>query len=51
MHPSIGDKLEKDLLWFACRHDILEIVLEVVVVHALGRPIPRGRPIDISLDL
>jgi len=26
----------KDLLWFACRHHILEIVLEAVVLHALG---------------
>ena len=32
----LEQKMEKDLLWFACRHHILEIVLEAVVVHALG---------------
>ncbi|GBP75618.1 hypothetical protein EVAR_99218_1 [Eumeta japonica] len=29
-------KIEKDALWLACRHHIMEIVLEAVVVQALG---------------
>ncbi|GBP74684.1 hypothetical protein EVAR_58950_1 [Eumeta japonica] len=29
-------KMEKDMLWLACRHHILEIVLEAVVSTALG---------------
>lgn len=32
----LEQKLEKNLLWLACRHHILEIVLEAVVVLALG---------------
>jgi len=32
----LEQKMGKDLLWFACRHHILEIVLEAVVLHALG---------------
>jgi len=31
----LQQKLDKDLLWFACRHHILEIILEAVV-HCLG---------------
>ncbi|GBP54469.1 hypothetical protein EVAR_47338_1 [Eumeta japonica] len=32
----LEQKIEKDALWLACRHHIMEIVLEAVVVQALG---------------
>ena len=32
----LEQKLDKDLLWFACRHHMLEIVLEAVVTLSLG---------------
>jgi hypothetical protein len=32
----LEQKLQKDLLWLACRHHVLEIMLEAVVVHSLG---------------
>lgn len=28
--------MEKDVLWLACRHHIMEIMLEAVVTQALG---------------
>jgi len=28
--------MDKDMLWLACRHHIMEIMLEAVVVHAIG---------------
>lgn len=31
----LEQKLEKDLLWLACRHHIFEIMLEAVVLQAL----------------
>mgnify|MGYP006352973215 FL=1 len=32
----LEQKLDKDILWCACRHHILEIMLETVVILALG---------------
>ncbi len=32
----LQQKMQKDLLWLACRHHILEIMLEAVVVLSLG---------------
>ena len=32
----LEQKLDKDMLWFACRHHILEIVLQAVVLDCLG---------------
>lgn len=32
----LEQKMEKELIWLACRHHILEIVLEAVVVSAMG---------------
>ena len=32
----LEQKLDKDMLWCACRHHILEIMLEAVVILALG---------------
>ena len=32
----LEQKMEEELLWLACRHHILEIMLEAVVVHCLG---------------
>lgn len=32
----LEQKMEKDALWLACRHHIMEIMLEAVVVEALG---------------
>ncbi|CAH0555130.1 unnamed protein product [Brassicogethes aeneus] len=33
----IEQKMKKDLLWLACRHHILEIMLEAVVIKCIGR--------------
>lgn len=32
----LEQKMEKDMLWLACRHHIMEIMLEAVVLQALG---------------
>ena len=32
----LEQKLDKDMLWCACRHHILEIMLEAAVILALG---------------
>lgn len=32
----LEQKMEKDALWMACRHHIMEILLEAIVVQALG---------------
>jgi hypothetical protein len=32
----LEQKMEKDVLWLACRHHIMEIMLEAVVLQALG---------------
>jgi len=32
----LEQKLGKNMLWLACRHHILEIILEAVVLHSLG---------------
>lgn len=32
----LEQKMKKDMLWLACRHHIMEIMLEAVVVQALG---------------
>ena len=28
--------MDKDMLWLTCRHHVLELVLEAVVLHSLG---------------
>ena len=42
---SLEHKLDKDMLWLACRHHILEIVLESVVSTSL--PASSGPNIQI----
>jgi hypothetical protein len=32
----LEQNMDKDLLWLACRHHIMKIMLETVVVHAIG---------------
>lgn len=32
----LEQKMDKDMLWLACRHHVLELVLEAVVLHSLG---------------
>jgi len=32
----LEQNMDKDMLWLACRHHIMEIMLEAVVVHAIG---------------
>jgi len=41
----LEQKMEKELLWLACRHHMLEIMLEAVVMHCLG---PSKSP-DIAI--
>jgi len=41
----LEQKMDKELLWLACRHHMLEIMLEAVVVHCLG---PSKSP-DIAI--
>ena len=33
----LEQKMEKDVLWLACRHHVLEIVLEAMVMHSIGQ--------------
>ena len=35
-YTFLEQKMEKDLIWLACRHHILEIMLEVVVLLSVG---------------
>lgn len=28
--------MDKDMLWLVCRHNIMEIMLEAIVIHAIG---------------
>ena len=42
----LEQKLDKDMLWCACRHHILEIMLEAVVILALGTS--KGPDIDLQ---
>lgn len=32
----LEQNIDKEMLWLACRHHIIEIMLEAVVVHAIG---------------
>ena len=32
----LEQKMDKDMPWLACRHHVLELVLEAVVLHSLG---------------
>jgi len=41
----LEQKMENELLWLACRHHMLEIVLEAVMIHSLG---PSKSP-DIAI--
>lgn len=38
----LEQKMEKDALWLACRHHIIELMLEAVVIQALG---PSSGPV------
>jgi hypothetical protein len=34
--PDQGTEMEKDMLWLACHHHVMDIMLEAVVLHAVG---------------